>query len=228
MTEPKVALIIEDNGDIVQAVSLAFKIRWPKLDVISTPYGEKGILLVETKKPNVVVLDLGLPDISGFEVIKEIRLFSKIPIIVLTVRDIESDIVRALELGADDYVVKPFRQLELTSRVNAQMRHDDLEYGEIIRLGNYSLDLKERVMSIGPTNIGLTRIETIIVDTLLSKAGRVVTHTELSQQIWGDVHPSTMKNVRIHIKRLRNKLEKEAGQSALITTKTGIGYLFTG
>ncbi|CAI83515.1 response regulator transcription factor [Dehalococcoides mccartyi] len=224
MNVPKTALIIEDNDDIVQTVSLAFQIRWPNINISSTHSGQNGIRMVEDKNPNVIILDLGLPDIDGFKVIQEIRLFSKVPIIVLTVRDTEADIVHALELGADDYVLKPFRQLELTSRVNAQLRHGEIEE-ETIHLGNYYLNPNERILSADNKNICLTRIETIVLETLFNRAGHVVTHTVLAEQIWGDVHPSTVKNVRIHIKRLRNKLEYEAGLTSLIVTKPGVGYL---
>ena len=224
MIEPKSALIIEDNEDIVQAVSLAFQIRWPNITIFSTASGEKGVLKVEDNNPSFVIVDLNLPDINGFEVIKEIRAFSKVPVIVLSVRSSEADIVRALELGADDYVLKPFHQLELTSRVNAQLRHGEAGEGECLILGDYSLDLAERVLSVDNQSISLTRIESIVLETLFNRAGHVVSHTTLAEQIWGDTHPSTVRNVRIHIKRLRNKLEKEGGIIYLIQTKPGVGY----
>jgi len=224
MIEPKSALIIEDNEDIVQAVSLAFQIRWPNITIFSTASGEKGVLKVEDNNPSFVIVDLNLPDINGFEVIKEIRAFSKVPVIVLSVRSSEADIVRALELGADDYVLKPFHQLELTSRVNAQLRHGEAGEGECLVLGDYSLDLAERVLSVDNQIISLTRIESIVLETLFNRAGHVVSHTTLAEQIWGDTHPSTVRNVRIHIKRLRNKLEKEGGIIYLIQTKPGVGY----
>ncbi|MDP4280499.1 MAG: response regulator transcription factor [Dehalococcoides mccartyi] len=224
MIEPKSALIIEDNEDIVQAVSLAFQIRWPNITIFSTASGEKGVLKVEDNNPSFVIVDLNLPDINGFEVIKEIRAFSRVPVIVLSVRSSEADIVRALELGADDYVLKPFHQLELTSRVNAQLRHGEAGEGECLVLGDYSLDLAERVLSVDNQSISLTRIESIVLETLFNRAGHVVSHTTLAEQIWGDTHPSTVRNVRIHIKRLRNKLEKEGGIIYLIQTKPGVGY----
>src|ERR1035437_10589731 len=115
-------LIIEDDQQIVEAITLAFQIRWPEAKLVSTPQGEKGIELVENEKPEIVILDLGLPDINGFEVLKQIRLFSDIPILILTARTEESDIVKGLEWGADDYMIKPFRQLELLSRIKALTR----------------------------------------------------------------------------------------------------------
>ncbi|MFC1860183.1 response regulator transcription factor [Chloroflexota bacterium] len=108
-------LIIEDDPEIVEVISLAFQIRWPEVKLVSTNLGEKGVELVESESPDVVILDLGLPDISGYDVLKEIRAFSTVPILILTVRGEETDVVRGLEWGADDYMVKPFRQLELLS-----------------------------------------------------------------------------------------------------------------
>ena len=115
-------LVIEDDQGIVEAISLAFQIRWPEAKLISTHLGEKGVAMVESEKPDVVILDLGLADISGFEVLKQIRLFSDVAVLILTVRAEEADIVKGLEWGADDYMTKPFRQLELLSRVKALTR----------------------------------------------------------------------------------------------------------
>ncbi|MBN1643866.1 MAG: response regulator, partial [Dehalococcoidales bacterium] len=105
-------LVIEDDKEIVDAISLAFQIRWPEAKVISTRLGQKGVEFVETEQPDIVILDLGLPDITGFEVLRQIRRFSTVPTIILTVRTEESDVVKGLEWGADDYITKPFRQLE--------------------------------------------------------------------------------------------------------------------
>ena len=115
-------LVIEDDKEIVDAISLAFQIRWPEAKVISTRLGQKGVELVESESPDIVILDLGLPDIAGFEVLRQIRLFSAVPTIILTVRAEEADVVKGLEWGADDYITKPFRQLELLARVKSMIR----------------------------------------------------------------------------------------------------------
>ncbi len=112
-------LIIEDDPEIVESITLAMRLNWPEAKVISTARGQKGIELVEAEAPDIVILDLGLPDVSGFQVLKQIRLFSSIPVIVLTVRSQEEDVIKALENEASDYVVKPFRQMELLARVKA-------------------------------------------------------------------------------------------------------------
>ncbi|MFQ5759188.1 MAG: response regulator transcription factor, partial [Candidatus Bathyarchaeia archaeon] len=115
-------LIIEDDQAIVEAITLALQLSWPESKLVSTNLGQRGTELVESENPDVVILDLGLPDTSGFEVLKQIRLFSSVPILILTVRSDEADIVKGLEWGADDYVVKPFRQLELLSRIKLVTR----------------------------------------------------------------------------------------------------------
>ena len=115
-------LIIEDDQSIVEAISLALQIIWPDAKLLSTHLGEKGIELLQSENPDVIILDLGLPDISGFEVLKRVRLFSEVPILILTVRSDEADIVKGLEWGADDYVIKPFRQMELLSRIKLVTR----------------------------------------------------------------------------------------------------------
>jgi len=115
-------LIIEDDPQIVEAITLAFQIRWPEAKLISTLQGEKGIELAKNEKPDIVILDLGLPDINGYDVLKQIRMFTNNPILILTARTEESDIVKGLEWGADDYMTKPFHQLELLSRLKALTR----------------------------------------------------------------------------------------------------------
>ena len=133
-------LVIEDDREIIEAISLAFQIRWPEAQVVSTRLGEKGVEQVETESPDIVILDLGLPDINGFEVLRQIRRFSQVPTIILTVRAEEVDIVKGLEWGADDYIVKPFRQLEFLSRVKALIRRKSTTEEEQLVSGPLRLD----------------------------------------------------------------------------------------
>ncbi len=219
-------LIIEDNHEIVEVISLAFQIRWPEVKLVSTHLGEKGVGLVESEEPDVVILDLGLPDIGGFDVLKEIRAFSDVPVLILTVRGEEADIVKGLEWGADDYMVKPFRQMELLSRIRALTRRASpsdretpLVYGEL------SFDPSTRQLIYGQREINLTRTEGIILHSLLRNAGRVVTHSTLAEAVWGEDYPDATSALKVHILRLRQKLEVDSSQPKLILTKTGIGYL---
>ena len=131
-------VLIEDDDEIIEAVTLTFKIRWSQATFLSSSSGEEGIALVEKHNPDLVILDLGLPDTSGFNVLKEIRRFSHVPVIILTARGDEADIVRGLELGADEYIVKPFRQMELLARVKAILRRHETSSDELpLTVGGY-------------------------------------------------------------------------------------------
>ncbi len=218
-------LIIENDRGIIEAVSLAFQIRWPEAKLISTNLGEEGISLVETEKPDVVILDLGLDDISGFDVLKQVRLFSSVPILILTVRADETDIVRGLEWGADDYVVKPFRQLELLSRIKALTRRQGPFNAEMpLVCGNLRLDPATRQLFLNEKEVSLTPTEGAIISHLMKNAGRVVTHSSLAESVWGDDYPDAANSLKVYIRRLREKLETDPGHPKIILTKTGVGY----
>jgi DNA-binding response OmpR family regulator len=220
-------LIIEDDEEIVEAISLAFQIRWPEAKIVSTRYGKKGIELVESEQPDIVVLDLGLPDINGFDVLRKIRLFSRVPIIILTVRAEEADIIKGLEWGADDYIIKPFRQLELLARIKAQIRRQDQPEGEKIVSGPLRLDSDTGQLYRNEKEISLTLTETRILSHLMKNAGHVVTHTSIAEAVWGSDYPGAADNLKVHIRRLREKIEENPSSPALIITKPGIGYLFS-
>jgi len=218
-------LVIENDRGIVEAISLAFQIRWPEAKLISTNLGEEGIILVETEKPDVVILDLGLDDISGFDVLKQVRLFSSVPILILTVRADETDIVRGLEWGADDYVVKPFRQLELLSRIRALTRRQGPFNAEMpLVCGNLRLDPATRQLFLNEKEVNLTPTEGAIISHLMKNAGRVVTHSSLAESVWGDDYPDAANSLKVYIRRLREKLETDPGHPKIILTKTGVGY----
>ena len=219
-------LIIEDDPEIVEVISLAFQIRWPEVKVVSTNLGDRGVELVESESPDVIILDLGLPDISGYDVLKELRAFSDVPVLILTVRSDEADIVKGLEWGADDYLVKPFRQMELLSRVRALTRRGSpsgretpLVYGEL------SFDPSTRQLIYGQREIDLTRTEGIILNSLMINADQVVTHSALAEAVWGEDYPDATNALKVHILRLRQKLEVDPSQPKLILTRAGIGYL---
>ena len=219
-------LIIEDDREIVEVISLAFEIRWPDVKLVSTHLGEKGVELVESENPDVVILDLGLPDISGFDVLKEIRAFSAVPILILTVRGEEADVVKGLEWGADDYMVKPFRQLELLSRIKALTRRASPSGEETpLVCGELSFNHAARQLSYGPREIDLTPTEGTILYQLMRNAGRVVTHSALAEAVWGEDYPDATNALKVYILRLRQKLEVDPRQPKLILTKTGMGYL---
>ncbi len=219
-------LIIEDDREIVEIISLAFQIRWPEAKLASTHLGERGIELVESENPDVVILDLGLVDISGFEVLKRIRLFSAVPILILTVRSDETDIIKGLEWGADDYVVKPFRQLELLSRVKAlTRRRGPLVEETPLVCGQLRFDPSTRQVFCGEKEINLTPTESYIFHQLIRNAGHVVTHSALAETVWGELYPDAIDSLRVYIRRLREKLEADSNHPQIILTKAGTGYL---
>jgi two-component system KDP operon response regulator KdpE len=218
-------LIIEDDSQIVEAISLSFQIRWPEAKVVPTARGESGIEIVRVEKPDVIILDLGLPDISGFEVLKRIRLFSNVPILILTVMADESDKVKGLEWGADDYVTKPFKQLELLARVKALLRRQaPIHEGVPIVCGHLRFNPTTFQFHNGDGEVNLTRTEGVIIHHLMRTPGQVATHSSLAEVIWGTDYPDAANSLKVYIRRLREKLEADPSQPQLILTKPGIGY----
>jgi two-component system, OmpR family, response regulator VicR len=221
-------LMIEDDPDIIEVVSLAFQMRWPDARLVSTHLGEKGIELVESEQPDVVILDLGLPDISGFDVVKQVRLFSDVPILILSVRGEEKDIVKGLEWGADDYLTKPFRQLELMSRAKAlTRRHGSASKEENLVYGLFRLNDNNGQLTYGDKEISLTRTEGSIFKCLMKNAGNVVTYSDLAEAVWGQDYPDATDGLRVYIRRLREKLEEDPNSPQIILNKSGIGYMLS-
>ena len=220
------ALMIEDDREIVETVSLAFQIRWPEAGLLSTHLGENGIELAATESPDIIILDLGLPDVSGFDVLEQIRLFSVVPILILTVRSDETDIVKGLERGADDYMVKPFKQLELLARVRALTRRKSLpEERTPLVCGPLRFDPVTRQLISGERKARLTSTEGQILSHLMRNVGRVVTHSNLAETVWGEDYDGAVDSLKVYIRRLREKLEADASHPRLILAKTGVGYL---
>ena len=219
-------LIIEDDQAIVEAVSLSFQIGWPEAELISSRLGKEGIELVESKCPDIVILDLGLPDISGFEVLKSLRRFSAVPIVVLTVRSEEADVIKALEWGADEYIIKPFRQLELLARIKSLMRRQDLVDQDMPTVcGPFRFDHSMRKVLYGGREINLTTTESLILYELAKNSGQVVSYNNLAAATWADFYPGAVDALRVYIHHLREKIENDPSQPEVIITKTGIGYL---
>ncbi len=219
-------LIIEDNPKIISAISLAFKISWPDMEIVSSNCGLKGLELLEDESPDVVILDLGLPDISGFEVIEHIRLLSQVPILVLTVSTAEEDIVRALELGANEYVFKPFRQMELIARLRAILRERfESEKGFPLKLGELTLYYQQHKTIYNGVEIKLTATEATILYQLIKANPNIVTYSALSRNVWGDDYHDSSHCLKVHIQNLRNKIER--GNTRLIYNNYGSGVLYS-
>jgi two-component system KDP operon response regulator KdpE len=219
-------LIIEDDQASIDIISLVFKVSRPDVELVSTKFGDEGIYLVEKEQPDIVILDLGLPDIDGYEVLERIRLFSDIPVLVLTVRGEETDVARALELGANEYVIKPFRQLEFLARVKNIMSKGSLLKGKpCINFRGFNFDVSMRRLTYGEKVTYLTGIESQILYYLVINKGKVVTYSILYEKIWGEYYPGQENALRVHIQRLRKKIESKIGSNRLIINKTGVGYM---
>lgn len=221
-------LIIEDDPQIVQVISTCFEMRWPDSIIVSVSQGRKGIELVETESPDVVLLDIGLPDMDGFEVLRQIRFFSDVPILIETVEDREADRVRGLELGADDYITKPFSYMELLARVKAVLRRSQMvefKGGEANFVsGNLVINFATREVRLGDEVVKLTPIEYKILYLLVRNKGQVVTQRKLMQQVWGEDYIENTDYLRAYIRRLRDKLQDDPPR--MILTEHGLGYRF--
>ena len=220
-------LLIEDNPSIVDTVSLCLQMRWQDATIVYSPEGARGVEMVETENPDIIILDLGLPDVDGLTVLREIRAFSEIPVVILTVRGEEQDKVAGLERGADDYVVKPFNPGELLARVQAVLRRTKASSSRDespLTVGDITIDPGMRKVMVRGQEVKLTPIEHNLIYLLARNAGRALTHEFLLSKVWGEEYVSSPNYLKVYVQRLRNKLEKDPKNPALIITQRG-GYL---
>ncbi|MDD5605670.1 MAG: response regulator transcription factor [Dehalococcoidales bacterium] len=219
-------LAIEDDQNIVKSLNLILHMRWPEAELFSSRLGVEGLSLIETVRPDIIILDLGLPDISGFNVLQQMRMFSEIPVIILTVLGDEDDIVRGLELGANDYIVKPFRKAEFLARVKALVRTQSvLVSNDVCSKGPYTLELSTHKLYFNHKKIFLTKNECIIFYALLRNANVIVLYSNLAREIWGEDYPGSLEAIRVYVQRLRQKICDDSDHTAIIETKVGLGYI---
>ena len=223
-------LIIEDAQEVVDTISLCFELRWPGVQVISTPEGERGLTLAETESPDIIILDLGLPDMDGFDVLKDIRSHSNVPVIVVTVRGDEIDRVRGLELGADDYVTKPFGHVELLARVHAVLRRTKMPEvraeEESFHSPRLTIDFAARTVVVDGEPVKLTPTEYALLHYLVMNVGATLTHRALLEKVWGEDYTDSPEYLKVYIQRLRNKLEADPSNPQIIISQRGVGYRF--
>ena len=223
-------LVIEDDPGIIEVVSLCFQLRWSGTTVVSASNGRQGIELVETESPEVVILDIGLPDIDGYQVLREIRRFSDVPVIMLTVRGEDTDVAKGLELGADDYITKPFSHIELIARVQAVLRRAQgiavTDDERPFAAGKLSVDFARNEVLINGESVKLTSTERKLLYYLIRNEGRILSHESLLTKVWGDSYVDARDLLRVHIQHLRQKLEDNAESPSIIVTEHGIGYKF--
>ena len=223
-------LVIEDDPGIIEVVSLCFQLRWTGTTVISAANGHKGVELVEAESPNVVILDIGLPDIDGYQVLKEIRRFSDVPVLMLTVRGEDTDVAKGLELGADDYITKPFSHIELIARVQAVLRRAQgiavTDEERPFVSGKLSVNFARNEVFLAGVSIKLTSTERKLLYYLIRNEGRILSHESLLAKVWGDTYVDARDLLRVHIQHLRQKLEDNTETPSVIVTEHGIGYKF--
>ncbi|MGA7748861.1 MAG: response regulator, partial [Gallionella sp.] len=196
--------------------------------VIEAETGKYGLTEAATRKPDLIVLDLGLPDMDGAEVVKELRAWSSVPIIILSARSLESDKISALDAGADDYLVKPFGVGELLARIRVALRHVSSTTNEkedgVFSVADLKVDMIHRKVTVSGTEIHLTPIEYRLLTVLIKHAGKVLTHRLLLQEVWGPNYVERAHYLRIYMGILRHKLEKEPARPRFLLTEVGVGY----
>jgi len=196
--------------------------------VFEAETGQQAVTEAATRKPDLLILDLGLPDMDGVQVMRQLREWSNIPVIVLSARSQENDKIVALDAGADDYLTKPFSTAELLARIRAQLRRQSLaghdSNGTAYQFGNVKVDLSSRLIFREEEQVHLTPIEFKLLSVLLRNAGRVVTQRQLLNEVWGPSYVESSHYLRIYMGHLRQKLETDPAQPRHLITETGVGY----
>ena len=226
MSQEASIVLIEDESEIVRFLKTTLPPHGFRIHEATT--GQKGVIEVKMRNPDLILLDLGLPDMEGTEVIRQVREWTATPIIVLSAREQEQQKVAALDLGADDYVTKPFGINELLARMRTALRHaarpDGLEAESSFTFGNVRVELGRRLVFVGDKEIHLTAIEYKLLATLVRHAGKVVTHRQLLKEVWGPLHVEEGHYLRVYMRQLRNKLEASPANPKYLVTELGVGY----
>ena len=217
-------LVVEDDPAL--RLALRTMIRSHDFDVVDVANGEDAVEVASQGEVDLVVLDLGLPDIDGFEVLRRVRTFSDLPVIVLTVHQEQADKIRALDTGADDYVTKPFDTEELLARVRAALRRAPHEpaAAALVRIDDLEIDLARRQVSRADEPIHLTRTELELLEQLVRHPGKLLTQEYLLREVWGPEYGTEANYLRVYVGQLRKKLGDDAAHPRLILTEPGIGY----
>jgi two-component system KDP operon response regulator KdpE len=223
-------LVVDDDPDVIEAIALSFGLQWPDARIIQAKDGRSAIAAVSRDSPDVALLDIALPDMDGFEVLKRVRERSDVPVLMISARGEERDKVRGLELGADDYITKPFGYLELSARIRAVMRRAQAlppVSGEgRFEAGPLAVNYANHQVTVDGKPVKLTPIEYKLLYQLTRNAGQVLLHDQLLAKVWGPEYLGELDYLRIYIRRLREKLEPNPQQPVYILTERGIGYRF--
>ena len=227
MSEPAlVVLLVEDDRHIRRFLRTSLETEGWRVFEAETL--RQGVTDAATRKPDLVIADLGLPDGDGVDLIRQVRTWSRVPVIVLSARSDEDDKVRALDAGADDYIEKPFGVSELLARVRANMRRQqslgDGAERSTVTIGDIEIDLAARIVKKAGVVVHLTPIEFRLLGVLVANAGRVLTHRHLLREVWGPSHVEDNHYLRVFMANLRHKLESDPAQPKMLLTETGVGY----
>ena len=225
-------LVVDDEPDVVESVRIGFALHWREIDVLGAGTGEAALDAVEKERPDIVLLDVGLPDIDGFEVVKRIREFSDVPVVMLTARDDSMDIVKGLEAGADDYVTKPFNHLELMARVRAVLRRLTMPVptsrAPSFKWLDLEVDFEKQEARVKGKRLDLTPTEYKLLYHLVRNQDHVLQHATLLAKVWGREYVDEVDYLRVYIRRLRDKLGDDPNAPRYISTERGLGYRFMG
>ncbi len=223
-SEPRPTIVVvEDEPEIRRFLRLALGAEGYR--IVESPTGQRGTIDAGTQKADLAIIDLGLPDLDGIEVIRRIREWSSMPIVVLSARAQERAKIEALDAGADDYITKPFGIGELLARVRVAMRHAARSpAGDVLTLSDAKVDLKRRLATRAGKEVRLTPIEFRLLACLAKHLGMVVTHRQLLAEVWGPTHVEHTHYLRVYMKQLREKLEPDPMRPRHLLTETGVGY----
>jgi two-component system KDP operon response regulator KdpE len=224
--DKELILLIEDEPQMRRFLRVTLQSQGYRL--IETEAGNDGLVQAASRSPDVVLLDLGLPDMDGLEVTKRLREWSSIPIIVISAREQEQDKVHALDAGADDYLTKPFSAGELLARIRVALRHALRQRSgrqePVFVLDNLRVDLAKRQVFVNEEEVHMTPIEYKLLMTLIRHAGRVITHRQLLTEVWGPAHVNEVQYLRVYMTQLRHKLESDPARPRFLMNEPGIGY----
>ncbi len=220
-------LVIDDEIQIRRLVRVSLEANGYR--VLEAPTGKEGIAETAQHRPDIVLLDLGLPDLDGVTVLKRLREWSRVPVVVLSVRDREEDKIAALDNGADDYVTKPFSTGELLARLRVAQRHaQPATDAAVFRSGHLEVDLTARVVTVNGKEVRLTATEYSLLRLFVQHAGKVLTHRQILREVWGPTYVEQTHYLRVYMAHLREKLEANPAQPELFLTEPGVGYRLRG
>jgi two-component system, OmpR family, response regulator MtrA len=215
-------LVVDDDPALAEMLGIVLRTEGFEPSFVAD--GDRAMAAFRSTKPDLVLLDLMLPGTDGLDVCRQIRSESGTPIVMLTARSDTVDVVLGLECGADDYIVKPFKPKELVARMRARLRRNDDVPGELIEIGDVTIDVAGHVVSRGGAPISLTPLEFDLLAALARKPGQVFTREQLLEQVWGYRHAADTRLVNVHVQRLRAKIEPDPERPVLVVTVRGVGY----